>query len=156
MRIRMLAERTGPRWDGQAWPPVGGEIDVPDDEGMGLCAQGIAVPVAVSKAEVPEKPDPAVEMRASVQAVAVAGVGAAEAPEPGAAPEPDMRMASEPQAAEPLAKPIAHAPKAEWVDFAASHGFDRSVAESMTKADLIARFRDQSGAPADTGNGDVT
>lgn len=149
MRIRMLAERTGPRWDGQAWPPVGGEIDVPDDEGMGLCAQGIAVPVAVSKAEVPERPEPAIEVRVTAPGKPLQG--AAETS--GATTETSAPVTETPDVPP---KPVAHAPKAEWVDFAAGHGFDRSVAESMTKADLIARFRDQSGAPADTGNGDVT
>ena len=46
MRIRMLVEKTGPRHDGHAWPGPGGEIDVPDDEGRALCAQGDAMPVA--------------------------------------------------------------------------------------------------------------
>ena len=46
MRIRMLVEKTGPRYDGRMWPYPGGEIDVPDDEGAALCAQGDAAPVA--------------------------------------------------------------------------------------------------------------
>lgn len=46
MRIRMVQDRTGPRWDGQAWPPRGGEIDVPDDEGAAVCEHGWAEPVA--------------------------------------------------------------------------------------------------------------
>lgn len=45
MRVRMLAHISGTR-DGQHWPPVGGEITVPDAEGAELCAAGIAVPVA--------------------------------------------------------------------------------------------------------------
>jgi hypothetical protein len=55
MRIRMLEQRTGPRYDGRSWPGYGGEIDVPDDEARGLCEQGSAVPVPV--------PDAAVETR---------------------------------------------------------------------------------------------
>lgn len=55
MRIRMVTDRTGPRWDGRDWPPRGGEIDVDDDEGAALCEHGIAVPVAVEeRAETPE------------------------------------------------------------------------------------------------------
>ena len=46
MRIRMLHDRSGPRWDGQDWPPPGGELDVPDDEAVALIEHGIAVPAA--------------------------------------------------------------------------------------------------------------
>lgn len=60
MRIRMLVEKTGPRYDGRMWPYPGGEIDVPDEEGAALCAQGDAAPVAQADADVEtrEKPDP--------------------------------------------------------------------------------------------------
>ena len=52
----MLTEKTGPRYDGRMWPGPGGEIDVPDEEGAALCAQGDAAPVA--------RPDAAAEKRA--------------------------------------------------------------------------------------------
>ena len=52
MRIRMLVEKTGPRHDGRFWPGPGGEIDVPDEEGAALCAQGDAAPVAQPDADV--------------------------------------------------------------------------------------------------------
>jgi len=52
VKIRMLEQRSGPRYDGRTWPPVGEDFDVPDDEGAGLCAQGSAVPVAVKDADV--------------------------------------------------------------------------------------------------------
>ncbi len=42
----MVQERTGPRHDGRAWPPVGGEIDVDGEEGAAVCGAGWAVPVA--------------------------------------------------------------------------------------------------------------
>ena len=42
MRIRMLHQRTGGRYDNQPWPERGGELDVPDEEGAALCEQGIA------------------------------------------------------------------------------------------------------------------
>lgn len=47
----MVQDRTGPRWDGQAWPPRDGEIDVDDDEGAAVCEHGWAVPVAQAPAE---------------------------------------------------------------------------------------------------------
>lgn len=55
MRIRMVEERHGGRYDGRQWPGVGGEWDVPDEEGRALCSSGAAVPVAVL--------DPKVEIR---------------------------------------------------------------------------------------------
>ena len=71
MRIRMVQERTGPRHDGRAWPPVGGEIDVADDEGAAVCAQGWAVPVPTEKrkTETPEDSlKPSEEKRAAPKA----------------------------------------------------------------------------------------
>ena len=49
MRIRMVQERTGPRHDGRPWPPVGGEIDVDDDECAAVCEHGWAVPVKAER-----------------------------------------------------------------------------------------------------------
>ena len=60
MRIRMLVEKTGPRYDGRMWPYTGGEIDVPDDEGAALCAQGDAAPVVVKDADVETRAEAAV------------------------------------------------------------------------------------------------
>jgi hypothetical protein len=37
--------------DGIDWPQVGDEIDVPDDEGAELCANGTAEPVVKDKTE---------------------------------------------------------------------------------------------------------
>lgn len=54
MRVRMKAGITGTR-DGSPWPPIGGEIVVPDIEGATLCSQGLAEPVAE-----PSKPERAV------------------------------------------------------------------------------------------------
>jgi hypothetical protein len=55
MKIRMLEQRSGPRYDGRSWPLPGADFDVPDEEGAGLCAQGSAVPVAVKDADVEER-----------------------------------------------------------------------------------------------------
>jgi hypothetical protein len=60
VKIRMLEERTGPRHDGRMWPPLGGEIDVDDEEGAAVCAAGWAQPVAAErKAETRPAPDTA-------------------------------------------------------------------------------------------------
>jgi hypothetical protein len=55
MKIRMIEQRSGGRYDGRAWPAVGVDFDVPDEEGAGLCAQGSAIPVAVKDADVEER-----------------------------------------------------------------------------------------------------
>jgi len=54
----MIEQRSGGRYDGRAWPPVGEDFDVPDEEGTGLCAQGSAIPVAVRDADVEEREAP--------------------------------------------------------------------------------------------------
>ena len=52
--------------------------------------------------------------------------------------------AAEPEAAagsvDSAGRPIVNAPKADWVAYAATQGAGADEAESMTKADLIARF----------------
>lgn len=55
MKIRMKADVSGSR-NGELWPPRGGTLELPDDEGAALCANGIAEPVADDKVEkaVPE------------------------------------------------------------------------------------------------------
>lgn len=40
----LLGDISGTR-DGQEWPPRGSEVDLPDDEGLRLCAIGMARPV---------------------------------------------------------------------------------------------------------------
>jgi hypothetical protein len=45
MRIKMKQAITGLR-DGSAWPAIDDTLVVPDAEGLQLCAQGIAEPVA--------------------------------------------------------------------------------------------------------------
>jgi hypothetical protein len=126
MRIRLVVDKTGPRWDGQDWPLRGGEIDVPDDEGMALCAQGDAVPVVTDEVETPE--DPLVASAEVRQAAA--------ADEPG---EPDEPAELE---SKPAARPPVNAPKAAWVDHAVSRGIGYDEAHAMSKADLINRLKE--------------
>lgn len=109
----MLVEKTGPRYDGRFWPGPGGEIDVPDDEGKALCAQGDARPVARKDADV--------ETRAGAQAQP-----APQAPE----------TAAQPMAA----KPAVNDPKDAWVAYAAAQGAKREDAEAMSKTQLIKQY----------------
>jgi hypothetical protein len=67
--VIMDQQMSGPRYDGSDWPAFGAEFEVPDWEGVELCAGGIAHPKAVvveeRKVEVATPPpDPAVEVRA--------------------------------------------------------------------------------------------
>ena len=45
MRVRMKVAVSGVR-NGKLWPGIGGEMDVPDDEGADLCKNGFAEPIA--------------------------------------------------------------------------------------------------------------
>lgn len=44
MRVRMLEQISGRR-NGERWPAPGDTIDLGDNEGADLCAQGVAEPV---------------------------------------------------------------------------------------------------------------
>lgn len=44
MRVRLLVEVSGTR-NGQQWPPMGNEIDLPDDEARQMISAQQAVPV---------------------------------------------------------------------------------------------------------------
>lgn len=55
MKVRMKGDITGTR-NGEPWPPVGGEIDLPDEEAANLCAAGMAVPVKEDKVETATPP----------------------------------------------------------------------------------------------------
>lgn len=64
----------GPR-DGADWPPPGGELEVPDDEGAQLCASGLADPVPVDDIETAVPPEPEKRGRRSKESTqAQAGV----------------------------------------------------------------------------------
>lgn len=65
MKVRMLIDVSGAR-NGQPWPPRGQDVDLPDDEAAGLCAAGIAEPVAEPDADVEKAvPDDDAETRAA-------------------------------------------------------------------------------------------
>lgn len=106
MRVRLVVDRSGTRWDGQDWPARGGEIDVPDDEGAALCEHGIAVPVAVTEkdAEIPETAAAADEEQRSREAPQKSS-GAAEGTSgpAAAAPEPAKDSSVYPPRAQPRA-----------------------------------------------------
>jgi hypothetical protein len=47
MKVQIRARITGTR-DGVEWPKPGELLDVPDEEGAQLCAQGLATPVVAT------------------------------------------------------------------------------------------------------------
>lgn len=49
----MVHQKSGGRYDGQAWPDRGGEFDVPDEEGAELVARGEAEAVEPPAARKP-------------------------------------------------------------------------------------------------------
>jgi hypothetical protein len=143
----MLHQRTGPRYDSQDWPHAGGEIDVPAEEGIALCERGIAIPVPVMGDAPAEAPEQSLGDRTETRA--------RPDEEPRGAPsEPAGIPPADPPGETAVPKPVVHALKSAWVDHAADRGFDRGVAESMTKADLVARFGRDPDAPQD-GGGDA-
>lgn len=76
MRVKMKVSVSGSR-DGRPWPPLGGELDVPDDEGAHLCAVGMATPVTDSaETAVPSTED--VETRGLTETEKEADKNAAE------------------------------------------------------------------------------
>jgi hypothetical protein len=54
MKVQMKVVMSGTR-NGENWPLPGEELEVPDEEGANMCANGLAIPVA--------KKDAAVEKR---------------------------------------------------------------------------------------------
>jgi len=44
MKVKMIVDQSGTR-NGQAWPPRGTPIELPDDEALGYIHGGMAVPV---------------------------------------------------------------------------------------------------------------
>lgn len=56
MRVKLKGDMSGTR-DGVPWPCRGEEIDLPDDEGVALCAAGMAVPAGAVDAEKAVPPD---------------------------------------------------------------------------------------------------
>lgn len=51
MRVRMLFAITGTR-NGEDWPAIGGEIDLPDVEAADMCAAGLSERVEAAVLEI--------------------------------------------------------------------------------------------------------
>ena len=64
MKVRMTQQMSGPRGDGQDWPPTGGVLETGDGEGAMIVRNGWGVPVVEErKTETAAAPDPKVEVR---------------------------------------------------------------------------------------------
>lgn len=62
MRVKMKVGISGAR-NGQDWPRVGGEVDLPDDEAATLCAADMATPVPDDGVETAVPSEEDVEIR---------------------------------------------------------------------------------------------
>ncbi|MGV4984518.1 hypothetical protein ACVB8X_13940 [Streptomyces sp. NRAIS4] len=69
MKIRMKTAVSGSR-NGVPWPPRGGTVELPDDEAAGLCASGMAEPVADDEVETATVPDDAEERALTTETAA--------------------------------------------------------------------------------------
>lgn len=56
MKVRMKVGMSGTR-SGEDWPPLGGILEVDDEEGAQLCTAGLAVPVVEDETEKAVAPD---------------------------------------------------------------------------------------------------
>jgi hypothetical protein len=57
MRVKMKVVMSGTR-NGESWPLPGDDVDVPDDEGASMCANGLAVPVRSDEDDVEKRETP--------------------------------------------------------------------------------------------------
>lgn len=63
MKVRLTGSMSGTR-DGVDWPPRGSTIDLPDDEAIALCQNGMAVPVPADDVRTAVADQAVVESRA--------------------------------------------------------------------------------------------
>ena len=149
--VRMKDHISGGRWDGRAWPPANGEIEVPEWEATDLIRGQLAV-LAGGGAGRSAVPAPQPEAPAQNEP----GAGAST-PLPGRPPEPApvappevSAVAEVYPAAEVAQLPDAQPPDAEdppapgdikqkWIDYAITQGEDPATAAAMTKADLMSK-----------------
>jgi hypothetical protein len=61
MKVKMQVVMSGTR-NGESWPLPGTDIEVPDEEGANMCANGLAVPVRSD-----DKTEKAVKTEATVE-----------------------------------------------------------------------------------------
>src|ERR1700722_1883016 len=120
-KVRMLVSISGGRGDGSDWPGSGGIVECGDAEASDLCLAGHA-----ERLDVPQE-------------AAAPAQDATEAPEPHDEPsEPEEGSDGDADGGQPRVRD----PKEVWETFAMEvHGLDVNAARSMSKADLIASFR---------------
>ena len=118
MIIRMLIQMSGSRYDDRMWPPPFINFEVPDEEGRGLIASGVALEVEMPKEEKPAPPAPPADLPAAVFE-----------------PLPSSSNTPAPAAVSPE-PPRATDSKQDWVEYAVSQGAVRAEVENQTKAQL--------------------
>lgn len=121
MVIQMMIAMSGGRYDGQAWPPVGVDFEVPDEEGYALVFRDR---VAVKVRDSPPRAVPAV----------------AKPPEVAKLLQPEPEPEPEPEPAPDAVQPAPADSKQAWIDWAVSQGTDRDQAAQLTKNQLMAAY----------------
>jgi hypothetical protein len=137
----MVIPISGSRND-SAWPPPGGTLHVPDDEGQDLINAGLAIKASEEYTEPKTEPGPgpetvtepepeeAAEPLEDLKSAAV-DYAESEQDEPADENEPE-------QATDGPPKPAAS--KQEWIDWAVSQGAEWVTATNSTKQQLMEQY----------------
>jgi hypothetical protein len=133
MIIHMLVSMNGGRYDGQTWPPMRTDFEVPDSEGEALVRDGVAVKVADSAG--PSLP-PLPQARVSQPSPTSAGP-ASEAQPPASLPPESPPLPPPP---DDVPQPLPSDQKSSWVAYAVSQGASQQEAESLTKSQLQSAY----------------
>lgn len=67
MKVKMKVVMSGTR-NGESWPLPGQEIELPDEEGASLCANGLALPVRSDEDDVETRDEPRSKPKAKAKA----------------------------------------------------------------------------------------
>lgn len=109
--------------------------DLPDDEVDRLVESGLVIPIT-DLAERPEPPLEGQELIKSIIDKQPDRAGATSERSGGDVERADLSAGT----TERTTQPSPAAPKADWVSYAVSQGYERSVAESLTKGELVDRL----------------
>jgi hypothetical protein len=132
MIVHMLVAMNGGRYDGQTWPPMRTDFEVPDEEGEALVRDGVAVKVADSAGpSLPPLP------KAMVSEPSPTSAGPATERPPVELPPEAPPL---PPPADDVPVPVPADPKSVWVAYAVSQGASQAEAESLTKNQLQSAY----------------
>lgn len=128
MIVRMTTQMSGGRYDDRSWPTPWVNFEVPDEEGRGLVAAGVALEVVLPP-----------EAKAPLRSLTVTPESAQASATASALPPPSPPPPA-PPVTEEVPQPRPADPKDAWVEYAVSRGVSKAEAEAMTKAQLQAAY----------------